>query len=62
MTTILEYLDLADDHALLSHQIKDIREKTNRINDIGKKLGLRKKQKTPRNYEDTDYKRTISDD
>ena len=34
-----------DDHALLSHQIKDIREKTKRINDIGKKLGLRKNNK-----------------
>ena len=34
-----------DDHALLSHQIKDIREKTKRMNDIGKKLGLRKNNK-----------------
>lgn len=38
-----------DYHALLSHQIK---EKTNRINDIGKKLGLRKKQQNPRDYEE----------
>ena len=40
MTRRLEDLDFADDLALLSHQIKDIREKTNRMNDIGKKLGL----------------------
>ena len=36
----LEDLDFSDDLALLSHQIKDIKEKTNRMNDIGKKLGL----------------------
>ena len=62
MRRILEYLDFAEDHALLSHQIKDIREKTKRMNDIWKKLGLRINNKTPKNYEDPDYKRRISDD
>ena len=54
--------DKNTDHALLSHQIKDIREKTKRMNDIGKKLGLRINNKTPKNYKDPDYKRRISDD
>ena len=40
MTRRLEDLDFADDLALLSHKIKDIRKNTNRMNDIGKKLGL----------------------
>lgn len=36
----LEDLDFADDFVLLSHQIKDIREKTNKLSEIGKKIWL----------------------
>ncbi|XP_062566352.1 uncharacterized protein LOC134228686 [Saccostrea cucullata] len=34
-------LDFGDDIALLSRQIKDIREKTNKLNETGKKIGLK---------------------
>lgn len=35
----LEGLYFANDLTLLSHQIKDIKEKFNKLNEIGKKIG-----------------------
>nr|XP_034338546.1 uncharacterized protein LOC117692963 [Crassostrea gigas] len=40
MVRRLEDLDFADDLVLLFHQIKDIREKTNKLSEIGKKIWL----------------------
>ncbi|CAC5375496.1 unnamed protein product [Mytilus coruscus] len=37
----LEDLDFADDLALLSHLLKDIRDKTTKLHETGKKLGLK---------------------
>lgn len=40
MVRRLEDLDFADDLGLLSQQIKDIREKTNKLSETGKTIGL----------------------
>ncbi|CAG2187214.1 unnamed protein product [Mytilus edulis] len=37
----LEDLDFADDLALLSHRLKDMRDKTTELHETGKKLGLK---------------------
>lgn len=45
MVKRLEDLDFADDLVLLSHQIKDIREKINKLSEIGKKIWLNSNSK-----------------
>ena len=41
MVTNLEDLDFADDLALLSHRIKDMRDKTEKLYEKGRKIGLK---------------------